>query len=735
MHGLQPSPPTHQSDAAETKLLKQLDLDQDGIIRPQEAADAIERMTAHQHRPGLKLAKLDRLMKRIDREEQDELLDWIESLDRDGDGQVELIEIDDEFGPLAGTLDSDADGVLSMDELAAVHEFSIDVFIHMEVEADFAAFDAGETLSIKAVAEDDAEFAELLLEADANDDGEVTRDELLAFYVSYDPPLSFDIEGTTAVATGTIDISTPSRVMELILHHPSVDTLILLECPGSIDDDSNILACHLIRHHGFTTVVPADGEVASGGVDLFLSGAQRMAEPGARFGVHSWGGVGESGADLPRDDEEHGMYLEFCRDMEIPEAFYWFTLEAAAPDEIHWMTREELDRFNCVTEWAEPQAAIAPTSEFGVHPLPESMRRLRREGFTKYTEVIAPNGKSIRIIAQPGVRDIAVARARNLLQFFLTDVPGSRFGADKSAVANAMANNRAMLMMPEGRHREGREPDVHAQPLFEHETPVDGSRWYIENDWEHRDAGFEEIFHLVHDAGIGTFMPGALPEYQLALDAEARAAIEDGRWGIPIDPGVRDWLEELEDEDSLAQEYIASVIDTYYGLWADFDERPGGMWGLYCAKTRDELDRKDPQGRALLEAFLPSMMHGYEALIDPTFMGTFSLTYDSAAPYTHKSRWYVDARLTGSQSSNLLGNDADNRLTGNRGDNTLHGGAGSDIAVFEGTMDEYEVIEQDDGSVTVRDLISNRDGHDRLIGIEHIQFGDGRIRLQFDWPK
>ena len=32
----------------------------------------------------------------------------------------------------------------------------------MEVEADFAAFDA-ETLSIKAVAEDDAEFAELLL--------------------------------------------------------------------------------------------------------------------------------------------------------------------------------------------------------------------------------------------------------------------------------------------------------------------------------------------------------------------------------------------------------------------------------------------------------------------------------------------------------------------------------------------------------------------------------------------
>ena len=252
--GSQPSAPTPPLEAGETKLLQQLDLDRDGIVRPQEAADAIERLTAHQNRPGLKLAKLDRLMKRLDREEREELLDWSESLDRDGDGRVQLDEIDDEFGPLAGTLDADGDGVLSMDELAAINDFSIDVFIHMEVETDFAAFDAGDVLSIDSVAEEDEEFAEMLNEADANKDGAVTREELLAFYVAYDPPLSFDIDGTTAVVTGTIDISTPSRVMELILHHPEVDTLILLDCPGSIDDDSSMLACQLIRHHGLTTI-------------------------------------------------------------------------------------------------------------------------------------------------------------------------------------------------------------------------------------------------------------------------------------------------------------------------------------------------------------------------------------------------------------------------------------------------------------------------------------------------
>ncbi|MCH2148438.1 MAG: hypothetical protein MK095_03305 [Phycisphaerales bacterium] len=714
------------SETGDSRLLKLLDLDRDGIVRPMEAADAIERLTSGQRRVGLKVAALDRLMRRVDRELLEEIQMWHEALDRNGDGAVDLDEIDEEFGPLAATLDVDGDGKLSMDELSTIDQHPIDVFIRMEIELDFKTHDAEDALDIDRVAETDPEFADMLADGDRNRDGRITREELADLYLEYDPPMQFEVDGTRAITTGTIDISTPSRVMELIFNHPEVDTLVLQECPGSIDDDSSMLACQIIRHHGLTTFVPADGEVASGGVDLFLSGARRLAEPGARFGVHSWGGVGESGADLPRDHESHEMYLEFCRDMDIPKSFYWFTLEAADPDDIHWMTRSELDRFNCVTEWVQPQSDEHEMDEFGIRPLDESKRRLRREGFTKYAEVIAPNGKSIRIIAQPGVRNIAVARARNLLQFFLTDVPGSRYGADKSAVANAMADNRAMLMMPEGRHIEGREPHVNAQPLFEDETPVDGSTWYLQSDWDHRDAGFEEIFHLVHDAGIGTFQPGALPAYQEALDAEARASIKDGRWGISIDPGVQDWLEELEEEDSLAQEYIASVIDTYYGLWAAFDERPGGMWGIYCAKTRDELDTKDPRGRALLEAFLPPMMNGYEALIDPDFTGTFLLTYDTNHPYTHKSRWYVDARLTGTNNSNLTGNASDNTLTGNAGDNMLDGGPGTDTAMFRGPRSDY-TIERLERGTRVQDAQHDRDGTDTLINIEHLRFADGTI--------
>jgi len=271
--------------------------------------------------------------------------------------------------------------------------------------------------------------------------------------------------------------------------------------------------------------------------------------------------------------------------------------------------------------------------EFGILPLPEHSK-YREEGFVKYAEVIAPNGKPIPIIAQKGVRDIAVARCRNLLTFYLTDVPSTEYGADKSKVANSMANNHAMLMMPEGEHREGREPEINAQPQYEYETPVDGSRWYIQNDWEHRDAAFEEIFHLVHDTGIGTNFSGALPKYQKELKAEAIQSLKDGRWGIPIDSEVREWIKELREENSLAQEYIASVIDSYYGLWSAFNEEPGGMWGIYIAKTREELKDKDPKGYKLLEAFLPPMMTGYESLIDPDFEERFRCNSTRNSP-TH----------------------------------------------------------------------------------------------------
>ena len=161
---------------------------------------------------------------------------------------------------------------------------------------------------------------------------------------------SFSIEGSEAFMSGVIDGSTPDEVSALLVDYPDVDTIVMLDVPGSDNDAANLEASRLIRDAGIATHVPADGQIASGGVDFFLAGETRTYDSGATFSVHSWAaGDGLTGADLLRDDPEHDLYLDYYEAMGIDEDFYWFTLEAAPADSFHDMTEAELETFNFQT--------------------------------------------------------------------------------------------------------------------------------------------------------------------------------------------------------------------------------------------------------------------------------------------------------------------------------------------------------------------------------------------------
>ena len=53
------------------------------------------------------------------------------------------------------------------------------------------------------------------------------------------------------------------------------------------------------------------------------------------------------------------------------------------------------------------------------------------------------------------------------------------------------------------------------------------------------------------------------------------------------------------------------------------------------------------------------------------------------------------------------------------------GGFNFDTAVFSGAQADYAIFVNDDGSVTVTDIVVGRDGSDRLTNIERLQFTDG----------
>jgi len=149
----------------------------------------------------------------------------------------------------------------------------------------------------------------------------------------------FLTQGRYAVVAGVIDVNFPGRVLDLHYDHPEVDTLILVNLPGSNDDKHLVVGAQLVHLFGYQTCVPSDGHVASGGTDLFTAGAKRFATPGAQIGIHSWNGE-KPGSDYPRDHPEHYLFLKFYRRICIPEDFYWETLSYGLP--MHYITEEEI---------------------------------------------------------------------------------------------------------------------------------------------------------------------------------------------------------------------------------------------------------------------------------------------------------------------------------------------------------------------------------------------------------
>lgn len=163
--------------------------------------------------------------------------------------------------------------------------------------------------------------------------------------------LLLDLRGDLLFVRGVVDGGSRDQVYDALKDAPNVRVVVLTNVPGSADDEGNLELARMLRAAGMITYLPTQALVASGGTDLFLSGAQRILERGAMLGVHSWADTdGIAGGELPRDHREHQRYLEYYREMGIPEDFYWFTLQAAPPEGIHWMTEAELQEYAIYTE-------------------------------------------------------------------------------------------------------------------------------------------------------------------------------------------------------------------------------------------------------------------------------------------------------------------------------------------------------------------------------------------------
>ena len=166
----------------------------------------------------------------------------------------------------------------------------------------------------------------------------------------------FSVEGTVVRMNGEINTKTYDQFIALHRENPQITTVYEETVPGSLDDETMIKLSYYIRAQGFNTMIGCHSEIDSGGVDLFLAGIERIVDCADKditpwIGVHSWSDGIKQAADYPPDAQEHEHNRKYIEDMLGKDDFYWFTIYAAPADDIHPMTRAEIDKYGLVTKW------------------------------------------------------------------------------------------------------------------------------------------------------------------------------------------------------------------------------------------------------------------------------------------------------------------------------------------------------------------------------------------------
>ena len=157
------------------------------------------------------------------------------------------------------------------------------------------------------------------------------------------------LDPTRAALVDVTDADSPAQFAALLKAWPGIALIEMIECPGTEDDRANLQLGRMIRARGLATHVPAGGSVRSGGVELFLAGTTRIADPGAEFAVHSWeDDLGREAKDYAANAPENRAYLDYYREMGMPDgdAARFYAMTNSVPfEQAKWFGAEEMGRW------------------------------------------------------------------------------------------------------------------------------------------------------------------------------------------------------------------------------------------------------------------------------------------------------------------------------------------------------------------------------------------------------
>ena len=157
-------------------------------------------------------------------------------------------------------------------------------------------------------------------------------------------------DGKTLEMNGVIGRSSLKHFNKLLTAYPYIKRIHIKNCNGSKDDETNLKLAKQVYDMQLHIHLLNNGLIASGGVDFFLAGKTRSIGLNTKIGVHAWRDLKHEALDFPRNHPNHQPYITYYQSIgfSIQEAldFYFFTIESAPADQIHWMNQDEIDKYH-----------------------------------------------------------------------------------------------------------------------------------------------------------------------------------------------------------------------------------------------------------------------------------------------------------------------------------------------------------------------------------------------------
>lgn len=366
----------------------------------------------------------------------------------------------------------------------------------------------------------------------------------------------------------------------------------------------------------------------------------------------------------------------------------------------------------------------------GIVDLDDSVDERFRAVFSKYTALEFGQGR-VHVLAQSGVADDKLTRAREILRQHLTDLPS---GGSKDDVIQAMVDRGALLgVFNDASAADLTDIDVAAiaSDLANSFVPLPATHIIMEGSAEYMqaqpatDLTFGATALLVHRAGLTVARPG----FAAQMDTFAADAISSGEFTAPAATPAG--------EETAA--FLAMVMDVHAGVHghdANYDGTARTGDAIYAFNDREALAAAQPAISSWIDGFFGTD-HTFQVILPEDFTGRFDGLFRTSTGYTARSQHLRNIRLTGANtaeifaapfSSVLEGNEGNNNIKGRAGDDTLYGFGGFDTAVFNGPMADYDITYLSD-RVIVDDVRGGHEHTDTLFGFERLQFSDQGVNL------